>query len=149
MTPAAIFDVDGTLCNVESVRHHLGVGVPGAKRDYNRFHEESVNCPPHQWVVDRARWMAEQDLGIIVVTARKARWFNHTWWWLRENRVPFDALHMRDDWDQRPDYVVKKDILERIRRRWEPVIAFDDNPAVIRLWEEEGISTVRVPGWVG
>ena len=148
---AAIFDMDGTLCDVTGIRHLLGVGKSGRrnKRNFDAFHEESVNCPPNDWVLRNARWLNDQDVAIIVVTARKSRWFNVTWWWLRENGVPFDRLYMRDDWDQRKDAIVKGEILDRIwREGFDPVIAYDDNPNVIALWEASGIPTVRVPGWI-
>jgi hypothetical protein len=56
---------------------------------------------------------------------------------------------MRADNDFRPDYEVKKDILARIRNSWDVVEAWDDNPNVTRLWQEEGIPFVLVPGWEG
>lgn len=143
MFDCAIFDVDGTLCDVSGIRHYLNNG----NRNFNAFHSESVNCPPHQWVVEMAQETRNNDIAIIVVTARKSRWFNHTWWWLNENRVPYDELLMRDDWDQRPDYEVKNDILTRIRARWNPLFAVDDNPNVIELWQQNGIPAIVVPGW--
>lgn len=139
---AVIFDVDGTLCNVSSIRHYLR----GDQRDFESFHRESVNCPPNEWVAQLARDMNEY-YAIIVVTARKNRWFNPTWWWLNENGVPYDELFMRDDRDQRKDYVVKQEILNRIVKRYNPILAVDDNPNVIELWEQNDIPTIIVPGW--
>lgn len=143
MRPCAIFDVDGTLCNVKGIRHYLTDG----NRNFDKFHAESVNCPANQWVVDLAQRYHENEYAIVVVTARKDRWFNVTWWWLNENGVPYDELFMRNDFDQRPDYEVKFDILNRIRQRYIPIVAVDDNPNVIRLWQQNGIPAVIVPGW--
>ena len=143
MNQCGIFDVDGTLCNVSNIRHHLRNG----NRNFDHFHADSVNCPPHQWVVNMAQNLSRNGIDIVVVTARKSRWFNVTWWWLNENRVPYVDLLMRDDWDQRPDYEVKEDILHRINQRWVPVLAVDDNPNVVGLWRENGIPTIQVPGW--
>ena len=83
----------------------------------------------------------------MIVTARKAKWRNHTAMWLAQNGVPSDAMYMRADHDQRPDYEVKSDILARMRQSFNVVHAVDDNPNVLRLWDEHGISTTRVPGW--
>ena len=45
--------------------------------------------------------------------------------------------------------VTKCDILKHIEARGFDVrLAVDDNPSVIQLWEEHGIQTVVVPGWV-
>jgi hypothetical protein len=141
---AAIFDVDGTLCNVESIRHY----VTAKPKNFEAFHAGSVNCPPHEWVAESARAIHGSGMPVLVVTARKERYWWHTTLWLRENWIPYHALFMRGDNDGRPDYEVKADILAEIRRFYSPVIAFDDNPAVLRLWREEGIPAVRVPGWI-
>lgn len=42
-----------------------------------------------------------------------------------------------------------RDILARIRTRYQPVAAWDDNPAVLRLSSEEGIPATVVRGWDG
>jgi hypothetical protein len=67
--------------------------------------------------------------------------------WLALNGVPSDRLYMRGDKDNRPDYLVKKDILDRIRTEFDVIHAVDDNPSVIALWQENGISTTVVEGW--
>lgn len=151
---AAIFDVDGTLCDVSSIRWMLGIGVDPATKEqvrsknFDRFHEESAGCPPHSNIASEARWFHAQGYKILIVTARKSRWFNVTWFWLRHNKIPFDRIYMRQDWDQRKDRIVKQEILEQIIQQYRPVVAYDDNPNVIDLWRENNITTVLVPGWV-
>lgn len=140
---AWIFDVDGTLCDVSSVRHH----VLERPKNFDAFHSGSLDCPPHQWVVDLARSVQEAGGVVVVVTARRERWWWHTVLWLAENDVPYDVLEMRGDRDDRKDYDVKRDILTRLRERYDIVHAVDDNPSVIALWQEEGIPTTVVPGW--
>lgn len=54
---------------------------------------------------------------------------------------------MRPDNDFRKDYVIKKEILARLRHRYDIVQAWDDNPAILKLWGDEGIPTIVVPGW--
>lgn len=141
---AVIFDVDGTLVNVTAIRHL----VMGARKDFEAFHVLSVDQPPHAWVVDAAKRADEEGLAVLIVTARKHRYRHHTAWWLALHGVPSAELHMRADHDVRPDYEVKRDILVDIHRDYRVIHAWDDNPAVIRLWHEHGISTTVVPGWV-
>jgi phosphoglycolate phosphatase-like HAD superfamily hydrolase len=144
---AIIFDMDGTLANVSGIRHYLRPTPPSRKKDFDAFHAESVDCPPNPAVVNHA--MVAHLLGhaIIIVTARRARWRNHTAWWLALHGVPSDAMFMRGDKDNRPDYHVKSDILDAILHTWDVVHAVDDNPSVIALWEERGIPTTIVEGW--
>ena len=53
----------------------------------------------------------------------------------------------RASYDNRPDYEVKRDILRELRESYEIIHAWDDNPSVIKLWQEEGIPVTIVPGW--
>jgi phosphoglycolate phosphatase-like HAD superfamily hydrolase len=149
---AWIFDVDGTLANVDSILHHVQNinDVEEFKKDFNKFHGESINVPPHQEVVDMV-WntIDSGKSDIIVVTARREEWRAHTSYWLRKNNIPHHALFMRGNKDYRPDYEVKLDILAHINLFWDVVHAVDDNPKVIKLWEENGISTTKIGNWDG
>ena len=150
MRNAVIFDMDGTLANVSSIRHHLTAFDATKRRvikHFDRFHAESVNVPPHNHVVNAAQVAKMLGHDVLIVTARKHQWRNHTAWWLAMHDVPSDALFMRGNDDNRRDYEVKKDILSIIRKAWNPIYAWDDNPAIIRLWQEEGIPHTVVEGW--
>ena len=57
---------------------------------------------------------------------------------------------MRQNDDHREDYEVKKDILEYINVYWDIKHAVDDNPSIIKLWEENGIATTtKIGTWDG
>jgi hypothetical protein len=144
---AVIIDVDGTLADVSSIRHHV-LGAPGVHKDFDAFHRESVNVPAHRHVVDAALRAHILGTAVLIVTARKARWRNHTAMWLALNGVPSDGMWMRADHDSRPDREVKQGILNRIRLTYDVIHAYDDNPKVLEVWEANGIPTTRVEGWV-
>jgi FMN phosphatase YigB (HAD superfamily) len=148
---AWIFDVDGTLVNVDPILDIL-LGQDRAsesfKKNYDAFHKESINCSPHKDVVDMV-WEVCDMLDIIIVTARKEKYRALTSRWLKTHNVPHDALFMRKDDDYREDYEVKKDILENINEYWEVKHAVDDNPSIIKLWEENGIATTKIGTWDG
>ncbi len=143
MRPAIIFDVDGTLCDVSSVRHH----VLTPPRNFDAFHSDALACPPHPAAASAAREAAQAGIAVLVVTARGERWRRPTGFWLALNDIPSDELYMRADKDGRRDVEVKRDILTRIRSRYKVMRAWDDNPSVIDLWREEGIPVKVVPGW--
>lgn len=147
---AVIVDMDGTLADVSSIRHHLTTFDATKRRvikHFDRFHEESVNVPPHSHVVDQVLRAHMLGTKILIVTARRWQWRHHTAWWLAMHGVPSDALFMRGNDDNRPDVEVKQDILNTIRKAWNPIHAIDDNPSVIALWQREGISTTIIEGW--
>lgn len=142
--------MDGTLADVSSIRHHLKFYEATKRRivkHFDDFHAESVNVPPHDYVVNAAQVAHMLGHAVLIVTARKHMWRNHTAWWLAMNRVPSDMLMMRGDNDNRKDYEVKKDMLYTIRKAYNVIHAWDDNPSIVKLWAEEGIPTTVVPGW--
>ena len=150
---AVIFDVDGTLANVSSILHyinkHKNRDTKDFKKDFYKFHKEAINVPPHAEVVDMVHQADADGHHIIVVTARKEQWRPHTSMWLALNHIPSHALFMRPQDDERKDYDVKGDILKHIQQAWEVIHAVDDNPNVIRLWEEQGIPTTKIGDWDG
>jgi hypothetical protein len=139
---ASLFDCDGSLVDVSGIRHLLD--GPGR---FDAFHRASIDCPPHQWVVDAAKAEHAAGRAVLVVTARSARYRNVTAMWLAIHDVPSVSMFMRADKDNRPDFEVKAEILAKIRKRYRVVHVWDDNPNVIRLWESENIPVTVVPGW--
>lgn len=142
---AIIVDVDGTLVNTADIVH-LVLAKP---KKYDHFHYASAFCEPHDWVVDEVREHFLEGTAVLIVTARKDRWWTLTSNWLGDNKVPYDELHMRRDDDDRPDYIIKEEILFELRERFDIIHAYDDNPNVIELWVEHGIPVTVVPGWAG
>ncbi|TIH34957.1 HAD family acid phosphatase [Subtercola vilae] len=143
--PAAIFDVDGTLADVSGVRHYV-TGDP-RKKDFEKFHAAASFAPANTAVVALASQTISEGSTVFVVTSRKERWRFRTAMWLRKWDVPHHYLMMRKDDDDRKDVEVKRDILARIQTHFDVILAVDDNPNVIALWEEKGIPTVVIPGW--
>lgn len=149
--PAWIFDVDGTLVDVDPILHYIlnqDRSTESFKKNYDLFHKKSVSCDSNKDVVDMV-WQVCNDLDIIIVTARKEKYRALTSRWLKNNDVPHDALFMRQDDDYREDYEVKKDILQHINEYWEIKHAVDDNPSIIKLWEENSIPTTKIGSWDG
>jgi hypothetical protein len=147
---ASIADMDGTLVNISSARHH----VMKNPKDFDAFHAASIDCPPHpeaiQWCIER------QLLGdtILVVTARMEKWCDLSSRWLYRDLVPvlpdprrWDGPFMRRDGDIRPDIAIKREIYRYLKRHYDIRAAIDDNPAIVGLWTEIGIPVTVQPGW--
>ena len=143
-------DMDGTLADVSGIRHHIVPPTPKPKgwyKDFHAFHSESVNVPVNASVRDHAIRASVLGNAVLIVTARRAMYRNPTAWFLALHGIPSDALYMRGDKDGRPDYEVKKDILASITTCYNVIHAVDDNPSVIKLWQEHGIPTTIVEGY--
>jgi phosphoglycolate phosphatase-like HAD superfamily hydrolase len=146
MKPAAvIFDVDGTLANVDPYIHL----VRGSNKDYDAFHEASIDALPNFELVEMLNQAFFDQMHIIVVTSRMDKWRGLTSYWLAKNDIGHHALYMRGDDDFRSDYEVKKDILLKIKKHWNITHAVDDNPSVLKLWFEYGIPTTKIGNWDG
>jgi len=146
MKPTAhIYDIDGTLANVDAYLHY----VRGSNRDYNAFHEASIDALPNIDVVEMLNNSVSDGHCILVVTSRKEKYRGLTSMWLAKNNIRSHALFMRADNDNRPDYEVKKDILDKISSLWDVTYAVDDNPNVIKLWKDHEILTTKIGTWDG
>lgn len=142
-----LVDVDGTLCDVSGVRHFV-LRRKGEHRNFDAFHKASILCPPVPQTLDWVATHADVGRTIVVVTAGEDKWRVLTNTWLPKWNVLIDHLLMRRTGDQRPDVEVKTEILARIRAAGlDVVVAIDDNPSVIALWETESIPVTVVPGW--
>jgi FMN phosphatase YigB (HAD superfamily) len=142
---AYIFDVDGTLANVDPYLHL----VRGSNRDYDAFHKASIGALPNIEVVEMLNNAVADKFAVLVVTSRKEKYRGLTSLWLEKNNLRSHALFMRADDDNRPDYEAKKDMLDKITEHWDIIHAVDDNPNVIRLWEDNGIPTTKIGDWDG
>lgn len=141
---AVIADVDGTLADVRSIRHH----VAAKPKDFDAFHAASAHVPPNQQAIDYVTRHHAAGYVILVVTARLQTWAGVTTDWLnRHMPVPFDGPFHRPDGDFRPDVQVKADIYRYLSRHYDIRGAVDDNPNVVALWDKIGIPVEIVPGW--
>lgn len=139
---AIIVDMDGTLCDVSSIRHY----VTGDKRDFRSFHEASRFCPPRGDVDAIVRNAPALGLAVVIVTARDERFERATRDFLVRHGFEYAALFMRPWGDTRRDTLVKADILDRVRAAgFTPVFAVDDRQDIAAVWESAGIPTHVVP----
>lgn len=137
--------MDGTLCDVRSIRHHLEANpASGLKRNFHAFHAASIECPAHPQVAALARELSAAGLRIVITTAREAKWSFHTALWLRDLDIEYDAMLMRENGDFRPDADVKRALVPQLFARYTPVAAVDDRDDIIEVWRESGIPTVKV-----
>lgn len=140
---AVIFDMDGTLCDVTSVRHH----VLNRPRDFEAFHRGSASCPAKIEVVADL-WRARRTgHTVFILTGRQEKWRHMTTTWCSVRNITFDALLMRNTGDFRKDVAVKGEMLAEVMELFNVVHAWDDNPAIVELWEANGIPVTVVPGW--
>jgi len=138
-----IFDVDGTLLDIEHRRHF----VEGQLKDWITFMDpaEMFKDIPNQPVVDIAIAMEKAGHEIIVVSARNERHRTVTENSLNNAGVFRSALFLRPDDSFEPDHQFKQRVLdELIANDWKPDLVFDDRNQVVNMWRSNGITCVQV-----
>ncbi len=138
--------MDGTLCDVRAVSHFVKKPPNGGsfRRDFAAFHSGSLECPPFPEVVQLLQKFRDDGHLVLVVSAREARWAFLTALWLDEHAIAYDEMFLRANGDYRPDAVIKREIAERITRRFRPRLAIDDRDEIIQVWRSCNIPTAKV-----
>ena len=138
-----IFDVDGTLMDVEHRRHF----VSGPSKDWDSFMDPKVmeGDSPNQPVVDIALAMAAAGHEIVVVSARNERHREVTQKQL--DALGLEPLHLflRPDGDFRSDSEFKQEVLDSLRANdFNPDLVFDDRNQVVDMWRRNGVPCFQV-----
>lgn len=141
---AIIFDIDGTLSDVEHRRQHLP--------NWGKFFGDMHLDPPIEPVVWLARhhyleWVNYEEVATLVVSARPDDYRDVTEEWLNKHVYDGmwkDHLYMRKAGDYRQDAIVKAEILQQIMDDgYEPFLVVDDRPQVVEMWRSYGITTLQ------
>ena len=144
-----IFDIDGTLADVEHRRHF----VSGGKRDWDSFFNEMVNDPPLVDVCLLAELLGDHPLvnqgaiKLFLLSGRPETHRKETEEWLKIHVNSYfrnaEALMMRAAGDYRPDTEVKREFLRDIQAMGHEVrLVVDDRPSVVAMWKAEGLTVL-------
>jgi len=140
-----VFDLDGTICNVDHRRHWVAskpknwaawnAGIP-----LDTVNEDIV------WMLNS--FMDAGDTRIILASGRGNEHRAVTEKWLSDNHVYYDSLYMRAEKDNRKDSEVKGELLHDITRDWGwPWLWIDDRQQVVDTIRNMGVRVLQVaPG---
>ena len=166
-----IFDLDGTLANIDARRVKAGKTKDGKvtnKMDWDVFFDP-INVLtldlPNDPVIKMAQLFKKDGFLIVIFSGRNDRSVATTKQWLKQNDVPFDLLVMRpdkfksDSWpiadgnpatgDMRfmPDEILKKKMLDTFVDIKDVFLVVDDRDKVVKMWRDLGLNTFQVaPG---
>ncbi len=99
-------------------------------------------------LVEQARLLetVSGDHVIALVTARSDWIDGITLKWIQANRIRWDLLIMRASGDYRRSTLMKQHAVEQLRsRNYEPILAIDDDPRNVKMFEGLGIPTIFIP----
>lgn len=123
-----ICDLDGTLCLFE--------GNP-----YDRdFSQDRVNIPVDRIITTFLSYPPEKHTALILFSGRNGKYRDNTLEWLEKKGIFFDKLVMRQEGDNRADYVVKQEMYnDHILGKYNVRFVIDDRMSVCRKWAELGL----------
>ena len=138
-----VFDLDGTLANLDH-RRHL---VAGLTKDWDAFFAACIDDAPIQPAIDLFLTLANTGFDHIEIWSGRSDVVRRaTELWLEREGISRTYLaYMRPAGDHRPDEVLKRHFLAD--RKMRPDVVFDDRKKVVDMWRAEGITCFQVaPG---
>lgn len=142
-----IFDIDGTLANIEHRRHW----VSSKPKNWSAFNAAMSADVPNFEIVWMLKSFYTSGATIIVASGRSEDDRQVTETWLDNQagiKNMYKKLYMRASKDYRPDNIVKSEILDQMRcDGFEPIMAVDDRQQVVDMWRNRGLRCLQVaPG---
>jgi len=141
MKPVVIFDIDGTIADIDHRRHFVVDG----NNDWKSFNDAMGEDVPNIAVVSlyKTLWTSEA-YQLVLVSGRSEAYRDITENWLFWNGIPFSKVLMRPNRDSRPDEKIKFEILEKLRAEGHNVIfAVDDRQKVVDMWRQNGVTCLQ------
>lgn len=145
-----VFDLDGTLANIEHRLHYIdreACKARGEKPNWDAFHHACVYDQPIREMIrlNQVLWASGADIEIWSGRSDLVR--PQTEKWLQEHGVRYSQLLMRFHGDYQPDVELKRSWLQAINPVERPHIIFDDRKRLVDMWRSEGIRCLQVaPG---
>ncbi len=143
--PLYIFDLDGTLADIEH-RRYLVEGMP---KKWREFYQRCVHDKPNIPVIRTAVGLAVAGAEIAVWSGRSDEVQRETEAWLNYHLRVHKSLRMRSADDFQPDVQLKRSWLHSMseRDRGRLVAVFDDRQGMVNMWRDEGVPCFQVaPG---
>ena len=137
---AVVFDMDGVLSDAAGRQHYLEY----PRRDGEAFFQE---CGADALIDEVARLLdlLDDDLHVILLTARPMRVQEQTLGWLERYGLRWDVLIMRDFGDYEASRLFKQRTVEDLRTvGFDLRLAFEDDRRNVHMFHTEGVPCVYI-----
>jgi hypothetical protein len=138
--PAVVFDMDGVLSDASNRQHFLEY----PQRDWDAFF---AACGDDALIDEVARLLEvlDDDLRVVLLTARPLRVRPQTLAWLDRYKLRWDLLIMRDHGDYTASRTFKRDSVDELRERgFDLRLAFEDDRRNVDMFHGEGIPCIYI-----
>ena len=133
-----ICDIDGTLAHMNGKR---------GPYDWKQVGVDDIDVYVRDVLLtyDYMNQLNIDSIAIILVSGRDSVCRKETEEWLKLHKVPYHALYMRPENDQRKDYIIKEEIYnEHIKEKYNVRFVLDDRRSVVLKWRELGLKCFQV-----
>lgn len=141
LPPAVIFDIDGTLA----------IRGDRSPYDWKKVGEDELNrIVFHHYMLWKKNIYDKCPEGhgrfakIIIFTGRDACCEEETRKWLDENIIYYEHLYMRPEGNLQKDSLIKYQMLQNIKDKYNVVMVYDDRDQVVKMWREIGLTCFQV-----
>ena len=134
LPPAVIFDIDWTLA-------HMNWRSP---YDWSRVWEDE----PDVDIVNLLSMYRNRGFKILIVSWRD--WICEPETRTRLLETIWDRgweLYMREAWDDRKDYIIKKEILDELIKEYYIKLVVDDRSQTVQMWRRSWLKCLQVADW--
>ena len=144
MSKVIVFDIDGTIADMEHRRHWVAT----KPKNWPAFNAGMARDTVHKDIAGLMDMFADKDYTILLCSGRGEESRAVTEAWLADNDLPYKQLYMRGLQDYRQDSIVKVELLAQIREQHgNPWLWFDDRQQVVDAIRAEGVRVLQVaPG---
>lgn len=149
-----IFDLDGTLANIDK-RRLISKNINTGKMNWDIFfNPDNIKLDqPNHPVIKMAQVLAESGHMIAIFSGRSKGTQLTTKSWLNRHNVPYHVIKMRPtskDWMYMPDDKLKQHWLDDLfpgDKKKNIVCVFDDRNKVVDMWRKNDLTCMQVaPG---
>jgi hypothetical protein len=142
-----VFDIDGTLANIEHRRHY----VRSKPKNWPAFNRAMKNDTAYEDIVWMLKTFHNAGCTILIASGRNEDDRAVTETWLQDVAGVgglYAKLYMRPSKDYRSDDIVKSEILDQMRTDgYDPTMVVDDRQTVCDEWRRRGLRCLQVaPG---
>jgi len=136
-----IFDLDGTLADIEHRRHLVTDG----NVDWDNFYKLCIDDSPNMPIVELYKTLQKSGkYTMTIFSGRGEIAKKETKKWLKDNFIKYDILKMRPKGDYTPDEILKLGWLKELQQKEMIMCVFDDRKKVVDMWRKQGLICCQV-----
>lgn len=146
MKDTVVFDLDGTLANIDHRLHF----VKRDKPDFDSFFKACVDDTPNEWCDAMLNAFSEVGYRVLIVSARSKVVEKETRAWLLAHlgiSNDADLIMLREEGNHRPDDYLKIEWLRNSGLKDRILCVVDDRQRVVDMWRKEGLVCLQCYAW--